>query len=127
MPEPQLGAERLVRRQPLVADIAKFLQVLVVDAALIHHMHIAHVLARRPLARVIHQVRVLSLFFDQILERALRFLRTNPAEAEHVRLPQHDVNLNRLGLIGGLAVRARQGWRWFGCAALKARAQVRNR
>jgi len=72
-----------------------------------HDPHVAHVLTFRPFPRVVHQVRIQLLRLHRVLQRSI-LVTGNPAETQHVGLPQQDVDLDRLGQICGLAVRVRQ-------------------
>ena len=83
MTETEFRSERSFRRQPFVTDIAELLHVLVVDDALIHHMDVANILPRRPIARVIDQMRILTLLLDHEFQRTLRLLRPDSAKAQH--------------------------------------------
>ncbi len=75
-----------------------------------HDAHVSDILPHRPFAVVVDQVGVKLLLVHRMRQRAIGFSlrRVDLAEAQHVRLPQQDVNLNRLVRVGRLSVRIRQ-------------------
>ena len=93
-----------VNRQPSIALLLGLAGIITARA---HHVHLADILACRPVTRVVDQEGVELLGLDRVLQITV-LVAGDLSKLKRIRLPHDDEDLDRLGEIGGLSVGVRQ-------------------